>query len=63
MLPLKDVNNKTPIQNKRQVCMTNYRTITLLTALSEMLENKRPLFSYKQHTSPRKIWLQEECMH
>jgi hypothetical protein len=32
MLPLKDVNSKTPIQNRRQVCITNYRSITLLTA-------------------------------
>jgi hypothetical protein len=32
VLPLKDVNNKTPIQNRRQVCVTNHRSITLLTA-------------------------------
>ena len=32
MLPLKGVNNKTPIQNRRQVCKKNYRSITLLTA-------------------------------
>jgi len=32
VLLLKDINNKTPIKNRRQVCMTNYRSITLLTA-------------------------------
>jgi len=34
MLPLKDVNNKTQIQNRRQVCVTNYKSITLLMGLS-----------------------------
>jgi hypothetical protein len=63
MLPLKDVNNKSSIQNRRKVCMTNYRSITLLTALSEVLEKIRPWYAYKQHTSSRKIWFQEGCIH
>jgi hypothetical protein len=61
VLPLKHINNKTPIQNRRQVCMTNHRSITLLTAFLNYWKRSGPCLHTNSIPVPEKFGFRKDA--